>query len=1112
MKDVIKEKEEQAKAAAAEDEDEEKIKTIDEVSETESPTSSDSEGDDKSQFIACALNIEELYIELLYVIIHNVGHCNVSFEIGETALFSYIQDAFKISNEKHQELYDVASKKEPPNMLLNVEVIEAKDLAPKDPNGLADPYVTLYLDSSTSRRYNSSVKQTTLNPTWEEHFALPIDENAADDTLHIEVWDFDPAETVGEKFGKFVNVKGVKGIRRLVKEIAVTATTGQHNNELIGRAQIPLSAIPATGMKMWYSLDKKNKVTRQGVIKLRLGFSSEKNSKVATQEHRHLLRILLLHELETSKVAPYWWCGTFSPQAESLITQHVAQSGLCPVDTALSQWIVYTNIHKTHPLSYDLFASILEKLVKPVQTGLLSEEDQKLFWNATHRLLPSCYAMIRKIRKTNFKEKNALKQISRVLSILGTICVLDSSENIHKDLVEAIRKGAKDWFDHLLENNTVEDDSDDAKLKCLVKIVQLVRTDLQKAVEYYDKMFQEQVNFQYARNLYNIYQKKLTELVKPDVEEICTTMAKMPHIGYQNYSQVDTSQPLTIGTTLFELYLYLQRFVVLGDGLCPFEYDSFEIKDFHVWFYSGVAQWLNIAFYKALQRIDKAVGLDQLIPVDNTVKYSSSAIDSISIFYQIKIFWRELNWPDVEGCYTFIAKIIDDICRCLVHYATQMAKAVEGMGDKQDMYEKKFEVTQEWCLAINNIDYVLQSLVPFTVELGMEDILEKLSELNSPLEAQRCQQTLETVIANSVDTVKNEIFNLLDVVASKMCPSMKRLLVEGAELFHQDCNSVDRVMMYLDNNLHTLHDQLNEENFNRILDIIWDYLNDILLDLIKTNLEKRRPPSFFANLLETLKLMKSSFRLNSNCECDKLKKTERLLYLNGLETPDLIHQVHLDLWKEQKSTEEPSFGQLTVKMKFQGDELKVEILNAKNLVPMDSNGSSDSFVRVHLLPEEMFTNISKPKTQTQHKTLFPLFDESFTLKLSPEQRNRPDGLVLFSCKDYDMLDYDMLGYNNQYIGEALVHFKDVPNGSGSVSSLPQMSLELRRPQTLGMHTFKDVPNGSGSVSSLPQMSLELRRPQTLETDALKALEFRQGDKQAKEFLRRYKMKMAITKS
>lgn len=69
----------------------------------------------------------------------------------------------------------------------------------------------------------------------------PISENACDDTLCIEVWDFDPAETVGEKFGKIFDVKGVKGIRRFVKEIAVTATTGQHNNEFIGKAQIPLS-------------------------------------------------------------------------------------------------------------------------------------------------------------------------------------------------------------------------------------------------------------------------------------------------------------------------------------------------------------------------------------------------------------------------------------------------------------------------------------------------------------------------------------------------------------------------------------------------------------------------------------------------------------------------------------------------------------------------------------------------------------------------------------------------------------------------------------------------------------------------------------------------------
>lgn len=56
----------------------------------------------------------------------------------------------------------------------------------------------------------------------------------------VEVWDFDPAETVGEKMSKIMDVKGVKGFGKLMKEIAVTASTGKHDNELIGRCTIAL--------------------------------------------------------------------------------------------------------------------------------------------------------------------------------------------------------------------------------------------------------------------------------------------------------------------------------------------------------------------------------------------------------------------------------------------------------------------------------------------------------------------------------------------------------------------------------------------------------------------------------------------------------------------------------------------------------------------------------------------------------------------------------------------------------------------------------------------------------------------------------------------------------
>lgn len=68
-------------------------------------------------------------------------------------------------------------------------------------------------------------------------------------------------------------------------------------------------------------------------------------------------------------------------------------------------------------------------------------------------------------------------------------------------------------------------------------------------------------------------------------------------------------------------------------------------------------------------------------------------------------------------------------------------------------------------------------------------------------------------------------------------PSISRFLMEGAELLHQDCSSMDRVMMYLDESLQTLNLNLSEDNFTRTLDIIWEQLSDLLFKLVESNLE-----------------------------------------------------------------------------------------------------------------------------------------------------------------------------------------------------------------------------------------------------------------------------------
>lgn len=119
----------------------------------------------------------------------------------------------------------------------------------------------------------------------------------------------------------------------------------------------------------------------------------------------------------------------------------------------------------------------------------------------------------------------------------------------------------------------------------------------------------------------------------------------------------------------------------------------------------------------------------------------------------------------------------------------------------------------------------------------MDDIILKLAEYRSVMEAERCADTLKNVIDNAIDTVKNKILELIEILARKMSPSMRRFLTEGAELLHQDSNSMDRLMMYMEDSLSTLNAELNELNFERVLDTIWYELSTILYDLVQSNLD-----------------------------------------------------------------------------------------------------------------------------------------------------------------------------------------------------------------------------------------------------------------------------------
>lgn len=138
-----------------------------------------------------------------------------------------------------------------------------------------------------------------------------------------------------------------------------------------------------------------------------------------------------------------------------------------------------------------------------------------------------------------------------------------------------------------------------------------------------------------------------------------------------------------------------------------------------------------------------------------------------------------------------------------------MSQKVDGMGESNHgtVHEKKFQVTQEvrnlfqqkfeslrlftlwillylireiyfqWCLAINNIDYVRQSIQPFVAELGMDNIVKALADFQSEAAAEQCKGTLNGIIEASIDVVRNKIIDLLLIVANKVRIYFVKLLI-----------------------------------------------------------------------------------------------------------------------------------------------------------------------------------------------------------------------------------------------------------------------------------------------------------------------------------------------
>ncbi|KAL1129161.1 hypothetical protein AAG570_013692 [Ranatra chinensis] len=947
----------------------------------------------------------------------------------------------------------------------------------------------------------TTVRPQTLNPRWNEKFRFDIDDISSD-ILHLDIWDHDDESSVLDAVSKLNEVRGVKGLGRFFKQIAQSARSGSQD-DFLGCVNIPLQDIPSTGLDCWYKLEARTQRSNiQGRIRLKLWLSTREDRGTSEEDNwadiRQQVRLYTVFaNYEIARTPKGSWNGELPHVALSILHQHAIQGDLTEVQSAAVKWMAYSRIEAVEPI---ILARQLAALEHAWPHETLTREEENTLAESFNIFLDYALQLIRKHRQLFLHHhRPSMQRLDNLLRCLGLLSNMKAfwkccpfNKEIRGEIITSLKKGTLEWYDEVHRSVSSSKGDTDTRIQGLVKLITALVVDLQKGIDHYNAMFENTNGVPYFCAIYKQLEKLVSLYLFSELMYIQVANDLGPEISglcqQLTASELGDEGPVLppgaeIGTSIFELYLSIQEFASFRENL-P-DQKNLTIHLYYQWFEPAVSKWLDLAKYKALNRIRKAAELNRFCSGDLIVKHSTSAVDTSACFYQMKEFWKQLSWPDLVGSYNLIYKLTDSICGGAIYYSQLTQQKLQDTGYYEDT--SPFRTTDEMCVAMNDLEYVRRSVSLLPDEMGLETVLEAV-EAAAPLgggDKSQWRDAIQALLDQATNQLEADIMMVITRIGVKMCSSLKK------SMFHlawspdslPTSESISPLLEYLDNHLLALNAALIPRNFERVLATIWDVCLLHLGHQMDGN-SADKVIGFYDRLYEALDILVDFFHAEGkgltmeSLRSESYRAIEQRLQYHKTETEQLITLYYAQRLFEQLAVESMEYGVLSVRAYFHHDSLCVEVLNARDVIPLDPNGFSDPFVIVELLPKSVFPHCTEQTTNVQKKTLNPLFDECFEFSVTLEQCKSEAAMIAFTVMDHDVLTA------NDFAGEAFLSLSSIP-GVSSASSADNF------------HGLKHV--------ELPLMHQKNKNHPILQT-----LETRTGDKQALDFVKKQKLRLAAS--
>ncbi|XP_053750145.1 BAI1-associated protein 3 isoform X3 [Panthera pardus] len=1073
--------------------------------------------------------VEMLYEEALYTVLYRAGTMGPDQVDDQETLLGYLQQVFGTSPEEHAEAIERVKKAKAPTYALKVSVMRAKNLLAKDPNGFSDPYCMLgILPASgaprepgprTEQRFSfrkgskrggplpakciqvTEVKSSTLNPVWKENFVFEI-EDVSTDQLHLDIWDHDDDVSLVEACRKLNEVIGLKGMSRYFKQIVKSArangTAGpaeDHTDDFLGCLNIPVREVPVAGEDRWFKLEPRSSASRvQGDCQLVLKLITTQRDTGMSQRGRAgflsymlLLSRLLQFEHRSEEPKASCWRGELSGPAATILCLHGAQNNLSALQLAVLHWQVSSRHHQTRTLDYGYLLGLLEDMQAHwEEASSLPQGQEESLADSFNAFSEFGLRLLRQLRDffpaTNstavYRLELLLKCLSKMQIFQPSFEVCSFRTELNADISAALKRGNREWYDRLLNTKSPREQSGPQRLAGLVELADAVYEDLQSCYGIYASLFHSITDIDFFTLTFRQLERLVAEEAWVLTEELSPKMT------------------LEVASGLFELYVTLADIQRFWSSIPGRDSRSLALAGIHGPFLPAVKLWLQVLRDQVRWRLQGAVDVDTLEPMDASSKHSSSAASASLCFSHIQELWARLAWPDPAQAEALGTQLSQDLCAATLFYTELLRKKVDAQPGAAGE-----AVSEPLCVVLNNVELLrkaagqtLRGLAWPEVTSGPEGVLPR------PLLG--CAQALDEDLQQEVHTVTAHL-------TSKMVADIRKYVqhISLSPDSIQNDEAVAPLMKYLDEKLALLNTSLVKENLSRVLEALWELLLQAILRALGANLDVSA--DFYGRFHFTLEALVSFFHAEGqglpleSLKDGSYKRLEEELRLHQCSTRECIEQYYLDKLKQvarprvrtrsvgtrprprtpaprslaqalpQRSLEQKRFGRLSVRCHYEAAEqrLVVEVLHAADLPPLDANGLSDPFVIVELGPPHLFPLVRSQRTQVKNRTLHPVYDELFYFSVPAEACRRRGACVLFTVMDHDWLS------TNDFAGEAAL-------GLGSVGG-------IARPQV------------GGSARARQPVTLHLRRPRAQVKSALRMLEGR-TNKEAQEFVKRLK--------